>query len=276
MANQQNPTLHLFIVSDSIGETANRFAKAALAQFPDVNTVLHKTMFISNQEALDQVLIQAKDLNAIIILTLADANLATYAEDYCKSHHISLFNLIQPLTQVITEKTGLQPTHKIGALHDLSAKYFDRVKAMEFCMMYDDGKDPKGFEEADIVLLGISRTSKTPLSMYLGNLGYKVANLPLIPENKVPEVIFSLDPKKIVGLTTSSQVVNTHREIRMKEYGMPEGTRYASMERVTMELAFAQDLFDRLGCLVVNTADRSIEETASIIIQELGLNNQTW
>lgn len=268
------PTLHIFILSDSIGETATKFAKASLAQFPDLPTVLHKTMFISNQEMLDKVLEEAKELNSILFLTLADNVLARHTEEYCTQHKITLFNLIQPITDAITEKTGVEATHIIGAQHDLSAEYFQRVQAMEFCMMFDDGKDPKGFEEADIVLLGISRTSKTPLSMYMGTMGYKVANLPLIPENTIPDIIFKLDPKKIVGLTTSPNVVNTHREIRMKEYGMPAGTRYASLERVNMELDFAHSLYEKLGCLVISTADRSIEETASIIIHELGLSDR--
>lgn len=271
----QTEPLHIFIISDSIGETAAKFCKAALVQFPNLSTVLHKSMFISNKEALDEILVEASQHNSIVLLTLADTALANHAEEYCLLHNITPFNLIQPLTQEITNRTGVEATHQIGAQHDLSSEYFKRVQAMEFCMTFDDGKDPSGFEEADIVLLGISRTSKTPLSMYLGNLGYKVANLPLIPENDLPDIIFKIDPKKIVGLTTSPQVGNKHREIRMKEYGIPQGSRYASVERVNQELAFANELFDRLGCFVINTSDRSIEETASIILDKLGLSVYT-
>lgn len=274
MENTTN--LHFYIISDSIGETANKLSKAALAQFPTLSTVLHKFMFISNEESLTRSLENAKSTNGIIFLTVADSDLAHYAVDFCQRENLTLFNLIQPITQEITKRTGLEPTAKIGAQHDLSAEYFERVKAMEFCMMYDDGKDPKGFIEADIVLLGISRTSKTPLSMYLGNLGYKVANLPLIPENILPKIIYTIDKHKIVGLTTSNSVVNLHRETRMKEYGMPKGTRYASIERVNEELSYAHDLYKELDCLVINTAERSIEETASIIIEELNLPIKSW
>ncbi|WP_446454944.1 pyruvate, water dikinase regulatory protein [Tuanshanicoccus yangjingiae] len=264
-------TLHIYLISDSIGETTTKFAKAALAQFPTANTVLHKFVFISNKDALIPVLEDAKSNNGMVLLTLANAELSNLSEEFCREHHIFLYNLIQPVTEEIAKRTGLNPTHKIGAQHDLSEEYFNRVKAMEFCMMYDDGKDPKGFIEADIVLLGISRTSKTPLSMYLGNLGYKVANLPLIPENQVPNILFEIDANKIVGLTTFDKVANLHRENRMREYGMPSGTKYASMERVNHELKFAHDLYEKLNCLIINTAERSIEETASIIIQELNL-----
>ncbi|MBD3949169.1 kinase/pyrophosphorylase [Tuanshanicoccus lijuaniae] len=264
-------TIHIYLISDSIGETATKFARASIAQFPTANTVLHKFVFISNKESLIPVLEDAKSHDAIVLVTLADKDLTRYSEEFCREHQIFHYNLIQPVTQEIARRTGLEPTHKIGAQHDLSEEYFNRVEAMEFCMMYDDGKDPKGFIEADIVLLGISRTSKTPLSMYLATLGYKVANLPLIPENTLPDILFDLDTKKIVGLTTFDTVANMHRENRMREYGMPSGTRYASMERVNEELKYAHDLYDKLDCLVINTAERSIEETASIIIQKLDL-----
>lgn len=272
----KNNKLDFYIISDSIGETASKLAKAAIAQFPTATTVLHKFMFISNKESLAEILVDAVSHNGIILLTLVNNELSEFAAQFCQENNLSLFNLMQPVITEIARRTGLEPTNEIGAQHDLSEKYFERVKAMEFCMRYDDGKDPNGFLEADIVLLGISRTSKTPLSMYLGNLGYKVANLPIIPENPLPNVLFDISPNKIVGLTTSNKVVNIHRENRMKEYGMPKGTRYASMERVTQELEFSQKLYEQLGCLVVNTAERSIEESASIIIQELGLNISAW
>lgn len=268
---QQTQPLHFLVISDSIGETATKLAKAAIAQFPSANIVLHKFMFISNKEMLDNALNVAKEKESIIFLTIVDSELAQYADTFAKENHLRLYNLIQPITSEITKRIGTEPSKKIGAQHDLSAEYFDRVKAMEFCMMYDDGKDPKGFAEADIVLLGISRTSKTPLSMYLGTLGYKVANLPLIPENDIPPILFEIDKNKIVGLTNADHIVNQHRENRMREYGMPSGTRYASMERVHEELQFSNELYEKLGCFVINTAERSIEETASIIIHELGL-----
>ena len=274
----QNPNnkIDFYIISDSIGETASKLAKAAIAQFPTVTTVLHKFMFISNKESADEILKEATKRNGILLLTLVNNELAEYIENYCEQHKLTYFNIMKPVLNEITKRTSKGPSKIVGAQHDLSEEYFERVSAMEFCMRYDDGKDPNGLIEADIVLLGISRTSKTPLSMYLGNMGYKVANLPLIPENTIPKVLYEIDPKKIVGLTTSDTVVNLHRENRMKEYGLSSGTKYASMERVNEELKFSSELYQKLGCLVVNTAERSIEESASIIVQSLGLTNKAW
>lgn len=264
-------TLHFYFISDSIGETSLKVAKSALAQFPSVRAILHKFMFIHSKEELLHALKEAQAQHGIICLTVADTQLFAFAQHYAAQHQLTIFNVIEPISHEISKRTGLAPSKEIGAQHHLSSEYFDRVKAMEFCMMYDDGKDPSGLLEADIVLLGISRTSKTPLSMYLGNLGYKVANLPIIPENTLPSQLFQVDKRKIVGLTTSADVVNQHRESRMKEYGLSSGSKYASLTRVNEELTYASSLYEQLDCVVINTAQLSIEETASIIIEALNL-----
>ena len=166
----------------------------------------------------------------------------------------------------------MKPTKIIGAQHELSDRYFDKIRAMEYCMSFDDGKDPKGFEEADIILLGVSRTGKTPLSMYLAMLGYKAANLPLIPENELPEILFKLDPNKIVGLTNRVEVINQHRDARMREYGITSPTKYASFDRIQEEFDFAQEVYKRIGCQTLDVSQRSIEESAAIILKMLDLH----
>ncbi|GAC46292.1 phosphotransferase [Pediococcus acidilactici NGRI 0510Q] len=140
---------------------------------------------------------------------------------------------------------------------------------MEFAVTYDDGKDPAGFLKADIVLLGVSRTSKTPLSLYLANKGYKVANLPLVPKTQIPEEIWQVDRDKIFGLTTTKEVLNGIRRQRMISYGLNPDSSYADMDSINKELQFADDLFKKIGCLVINTANKSIEETATIIMESL-------
>ena len=269
--DKKNPTLHYFILSDSIGETAQKVARAALVHFPSAKTVLHKYTFISNIEKIDEITHDALKYDGLIFMTIANSDLAKYVEQKCIETGLICYNLIQPFTLEIQRRLGIEATSLAGAQHELSDEYFDRIEAMEFCMKYDDGKDPKGIGEAEIVLLGISRTGKTPLSMYLATLGYKVCNLPLIPENELPDILFEINKSKIIGLTNNVSVVNKHREIRMLEYGIPEGSRYASSERVQQELAYADEVYRTLGCPVINVADRSIEESAHIISEIMKL-----
>ena len=269
--DKKTPTLHYFILSDSIGETAQKVARAALVHFPSAKTVLHKYTFISNIEKIDEITHDALKYDGLIFMTIANSDLAKYVEQKCIETGLICYNLIHPFTLEIQRRLGIEATSLAGAQHELSDEYFDRIEAMEFCMKYDDGKDPKGIGEAEIVLLGISRTGKTPLSMYLATLGYKVCNLPLIPENELPDILFEINKSKIIGLTNNVSVVNKHREIRMLEYGIPEGSRYASSERVQQELAYADEVYRTLGCPVINVADRSIEESAHIISEIMKL-----
>lgn len=267
----ENNILHYYILSDSIGETAQKVAKASLAQFPTIRTVSHKYTFISNHDTLHSILEDANENDGLVFMTIADAELAKFAEQYCIKTGLICYNLIQPFTLEIARRLGTEPSAISGAQYELSEEYFERIRAMEFCMAYDDGKDPKGLREAEIVLLGISRTGKTPLSMYLGTLGYKVANLPLIPEKEITPILYEIDPKKIIGLTNSPNIINKHRESRMKEYGIGAGSKYASKQRVSEELAYANEIYERLGCPVINVADRSIEESASIVMELMNL-----
>ncbi|HJE15647.1 MAG TPA: kinase/pyrophosphorylase, partial [Lapidilactobacillus dextrinicus] len=177
------------------------------------------------------------------------------------------------LVRSVSKRFELEPTHEAGALHHLNETYFDRISAMEFAVLYDDGKDPRGFLEADVVLLGISRTSKTPISLFLANRNIKVANLPLVPQAHIPDELYQVDPKKIIGLTNDPKVLNNIRRERMIAYGLNPDTTYSDMDAIKKELAFAKALYRKLGCYVINVANRSIEETATLIMEHLGLDH---
>ena len=153
-------------------------------------------------------------------------------------------------------------------------EYFNRIEALEFAVTYDDGKDPAGFLKADLVLLGISRTSKTPLSLFLANRGYKVANLPLVPKAQIPAEIYKVDPNKIFGLTNDPEILNGIRRERMISYGLDPDTHYSNIDNIESELNFANELYKKLGCPVINVAHKSIEETAMIITESLDNNAQ--
>ena len=266
---QAIPSIHLFLISDSIGETALKVAQAAIVQFPSIESVLHKWVFISKDEDLSSLKKSLIDHQGIALLTLADQNLAEEITQFCQTHDLDYFNLLQPLTQLIEKRTLVKPSQEAGAQHELDAAYFKRIEAMEFASKYDDGNNPSIFDEADILLLGISRTSKTPLSMYLATLGYKVTNLPLIPENSLPDSLFKIDRKKIIGLTTDLEIIQKFRQKRMEEFGIQGASQYASRSRIQAELDYADQIYQQLECPVINVADRSIEETAQLIIQDM-------
>lgn len=267
---------YIYIISDSAGETASKLAQAAMSQYATVNVALVRKTFVSEKKDLVEALEQAKACNAIIIHTMISPEFVQFANQYCQENDLFCMDILSPVVNELSKRSGIDPTRLPGAMHSLNQEYFNRIAAMEFAVKYDDGKDPKGFLEADIVLLGVSRTSKTPLSLFLANKNLKVANLPLIPQAHIPKELWEVNPKKIVGLTNNPEILNKIRQERMKAYGLNPNTAYSDINKINEELAFANKLYEKLGCLVINVADLSIEETASIILQELNLEEYTY
>ena len=264
--------VNMIIISDSAGDTAFNNAVAAAAQFPDVQINYRRYPFIINKEKLEDTFEEIVQYpNLLLIYSLVKDEMQIPVIRFVREHHIQSVDILSPAIESIQKLTGLKPQQKIGAQHKMNQKYFDRISAMEFAVMYDDGKDPKGFLEADVVLLGVSRTSKTPLSLFLANKNLKVANLPLVPDTHIPKEIYQIDPKKIIGLTNDLSVLNEIRRERMISYGLNPDTSYSNVDAIKKELDSAQKLYDKLGCFVINVAHRSIEETAAIIMNHLGV-----
>ena len=266
--------VNIIIISDSAGDTAFNNAVAAAAQFPDAQINYRRYPFIINKEKLEDTFEEIVQYpNLLLIYSLVKDEMQIPVIRFVREHHIQSVDILSPAIESIQKLTGLKPQQKIGAQHKMNQKYFDRISAMEFAVMYDDGKDPKGFLEADVVLLGVSRTSKTPLSLFLANKNLKVANLPLVPDTHIPKEIYQIDPKKIIGLTNDLSVLNEIRRERMISYGLNPDTSYSNIDAIKKELDSAQKLYDQLGCFVINVAHRSIEETAAIIMNHLGVQN---
>ena len=264
--------VNIIIISDSAGDTAFNNAVAAAAQFPDAQINYRRYPFIINKEKLEDTFEEIVQYpNLLLIYSLVKDEMQIPVIRFVREHQIQSVDILSPAIESIQKLTGLKPQQKIGAQHKMNQKYFDRISAMEFAVMYDDGKDPKGFLEADVVLLGVSRTSKTPLSLFLANKNLKVANLPLVPDTHIPKEIYQIDPKKIIGLTNDISVLNEIRRERMISYGLNPDTSYSNVDAIKKELDSAQKLYDQLGCFVINVAHRSIEETAAIIMNHLGV-----
>lgn len=265
-----NKASRIFVISDSVGETANRLIQAALAQYPNLAPAEIKNFpFIDNESDLKGILQDALTENAIVASTLVNPQLNRIIEEFATTKHLRHIDFLSQMIKLIQDQTGVEPILRSGALHALDEDYFDRVAAIEFAVKYDDGKNPKGFLKSDLVLLGISRTSKTPLSMYLANKSYKVFNLPLIPEVNLPQEIYQVPAGKIVGLTASPNYIMKIRAERVKLMGVNSTTTYNDLERIRAELSYAEELYARLGALVVSVENKSIEEVAQIIEQQL-------
>lgn len=258
----------LYAISDSIGETAQQVAKAAISQF-DIKEELYDVRrfpFVSNKEILLEILESAKKENAIIVYTLVSENLGEIVEEFCSKENLHCVDLMSQILNILTDKIGEQPKREAGIIRKMNKEYFKRIEAMEFAVKYDDGKDPRGVLQADIVLVGISRTSKTPLSMYLANRNIKVANIPLVPEIPIPKEVFEINPKKIIGLTNTPEKLNEIRQERLKALGLSSNANYAKLDRILEELDYSEKVMKKLSCPVINVANKAIEETAGLII----------
>ena len=272
MTNKNNQ-LKIFILSDTVGDISEKVIFAVMSQFPNVKEKeIKKYPFLDNLSDLTSVLNDAKNEQAVVVSTLINHELSEAAKDYTDANNLFFVDYLCPLMKVLSDKLDEKPIYQSSALHALDEQYFDRISAIEFAVKYDDGKNPRGFLKSDIVLLGISRTSKTPLSMYLANHSYKVSNLPLIPEVEVAPEIFEVPSEKIFGLVASPEYIMNVRSERVKLMGLASESTYNNMQRIKQELSYAEELYDKLGATVINMENRSIEETAQQIELRLAEN----
>lgn len=260
-------SLIIYVISDSVGETAQQVTKAALSQFSmQDDCEIRRFPYVTDEKFLIEILNSGKSENAIIVYTLVDENLLHTTKNFCKEENLSNIDLMTPLLKEIAIKTNTKPKREPGIIRKLDESYFKRVEAIEFAVKYDDGKDPRGILKSDIVLLGISRTSKTPLSMYLANKNIKVANVPLVPEIPIPKEVFEINPKKIIGLTNTPEKLNIIRQERLKALGLSSNASYANLDRILQELDYSEKVMKRVNCPVIDVSNKAIEETAGIIM----------
>ena len=260
-------TLIIYVISDSVGETAQQVARAAISQFSiNDNYEIRRFPYVVDKKFLMQILNSGKNEDAIILYTLVNEELSNLTKEYCHKQNLSSIDLMSPILDKISNKINKNPKREPGAIRKLDESYFKRVEAIEFAVKYDDGKDPRGILKSDIVLVGISRTSKTPLSMYLANKNIKVANIPLVPEIPLPKELNNINPNKIIGLTNSPEKLNKIRQERLKALGLSKNANYANIERILQELDYSDSIMKKLECPVINVSNKAIEETAGIIM----------
>lgn len=256
----------VYVVSDSIGETADLVTKAAISQFNGSNTIIKRYPFVEDTDHIDEVISLVKKEQGMIVFTLVKPKIRQYMIEQSFSQDVSAIDVMGPLLDMFATKFDRAPRNEPGLVRKLDEDYFKRVEAIEFAVQYDDGRDPRGLLRADIILVGVSRTSKTPLSQYLAHKRYKVANVPIVPEVDPPDELFQVDPRKCIGLEISPEKLNNIRRERLISLGLDDNASYANIERIKREMEFFEIVSKRIGCKIIDVTNKAVEETANIII----------
>lgn len=258
--------LNLHLLSDSTGETLEHIGKAGIAQFENVETIRHFWPMVRSEQHLERILEEVARNPGLVLFTLANQGLRRKLENGCRALGIPFVAPLDPVTDAMSNLLGQETRNRPGRKHVLDEAYFARIDAIQFTIAHDDGVGWENWEEADILLAGVSRTSKTPTSIYLANRGFKTANVPLVPEAPPPPSLFRLRHPMVVGLTTSAERLVQVRRNRLLSLNQAPETNYVVIEHVQSEVAHARRLFADQGWPVIDVTRRSIEETAAAIV----------
>ncbi|PIE54249.1 MAG: phosphoenolpyruvate synthase regulatory protein [Dethiosulfovibrio peptidovorans] len=266
----QEHDLHIFVVSDFTGETAHSVSLAAARQFPDKRIAFTRHRYLKDLDLARQVCQEARDAGGIIVCTLVEHRIRSFVQREARCLGVAVVDIFGPLMEVFSAQLGIEPLEEPGLMHQMDETYFKRVKAIEYSITCDDGSNPHLLNEADLVILGVSRTCKTPLSMYLANKGYRTGNIPLVPELEPPEQLFQVPSNRIVGLIIAAEALMQIRRERIQMLGLdPDKASYAQKDRVENELRYARSIMSRVGATVFDVTGRAIEETAQEILDLL-------
>ena len=257
---------HLHLVSDSTGETLIAASRAASAQYQGVASIEHVYPLVRTPAQLDRVITEIENAPGIVLFTLVDSDLSKRLEESCEASGSPCLSVLGPILTLFKSYLGQNSTPRAGAQHMLNADYFKRIDALNFSMMSDDGQMPENLEHADIVLVGVSRTSKTPTSIYLANRGYKTANIPLVPNVPLPHSLAYLRNPLVVGLVASADRIVQIRQNRLLSLNTDARTDYVDRIAVMEEIAASRRLFAERGWPTIDVSRRSIEETAAAVL----------
>lgn len=260
---------HLHLISDSTGETVGLVARASIAQFEGVHAQEHVWSMVRTEEQVDEILAAIRELPGMVLYTLVHDDIREKLEDGCRRlmvPHISVLDgVVAAFGGYLNAKVHARP----GRQHVMDAEYFDRIEAVHFVLSHDDGQSTWDLNDADVVLVGVSRTSKTPTSVYLANRGVKTANVPFVPGVPLPDDLFKVTDPLVVGLTKDPRRLVEIRRQRLKLLDRDENTDYVDLDMVSKEISEARRVFSKYEWPVINVTRKSIEETAANILQLL-------
>lgn len=268
---QKEPTIHnLYLISDATGETAERVMRAVLSQFRDADIKLHRFNQLRTQADMKKAVEAAASQPGLIICTLVNRELAQYLQYEAEQHELEVIDLLSPILYKFSDMLGLAPQQEPGLLYEINAEYHKRVEAVNFTVKQDDGQELRYLYKADVVLVGASRTSKTPLSMYLAHKGFKVANIPLVKGIDPPKELFEIDQNRVVGLLIDAKRLVELRTARLMQLQQSPRSKYASYDEILDELICCKQLYRRHSqWLTLDVTNKSVEESASEIIKKL-------
>ena len=262
---------HLHLVSDATGETLINVGRAAAAQYKQTHAIEHIHSLVRTPAQVERAMREIEQAPGIVLYTLVDNSLASALETGCRDLGVPYVSVLDPVLAAFQSYLGTRSAGRVGAQHVLDAEYFRRIDALNFSLAHDDGQHFEALEQADVVLVGVSRTSKTPTSIYLANRGIKTANVPLVPNAPVPAELLEIKKPLVVGLVASPDrivQIRQHRVLTMKSDELTDS--YVDRALVTEEIAWSRKLCARQGWPVIDVTRRSIEETAAAVIGLLG------
>ena len=275
MNKAEKKYLKMHLVSDSTGETLRAVSKAAAAQFIEAEYEQTTYPMVRTKTQLGRVLENIKKNKGVVLCTLVDEKLQEELEQFCIKEKISYMPVMESIVNLLEKDTGLSAINKPGGQHVLNEEYFRRIEAINYTLEHDDGEGQKDLEAADVIVVGVSRTSKTPTCIYLANKGVKAANYPLVPDVGISEELESVKTPTVVALITSAQTLVEIRTKRALELGLKDKkTDYTNIHKVEEEVIAAKRIFANKGWPVIDITRRSVEETASAIMNIISLKEK--
>ncbi|HJZ44243.1 MAG TPA: pyruvate, water dikinase regulatory protein [Hyphomicrobiaceae bacterium] len=275
MVNRLPSYFHLHLISDATGETLTTMAKAAAVQYAQVRPIEHVHPLVRTQKQLERVLKAVEQAPGIVLYTVVKKELIEEIERRCRELKVPSLHVLQPIMRIFESYLGAPQTPVVAGQHLVDADYFRRIDALNFAMHHDDGQLPQDLNAADIIILGISRTSKTPTSVYLAQRGYKTANLPLVPGIDLPEALIQPHTAFVVGLVAAPERIAEIRRNRVQLLADRNLDEYVDRTQIANEIAYSRRLCARHGWPVIDVTRRSIEETAATIIRLLHDREET-
>lgn len=265
------PTFNIFAVSDATGEQAKKLVERALLQFPGYNVKIQIVPKVNNESKIEDCVRQARECQGIIAFTLVAPEMREMILNQGKKQGVVVIDILGPVLGALSNYFHVLPNAEPGLQYKLTEHYFKRTDALEFAVKHDDGLGLEAAIHADVLILGVSRTSKTPLSIFMAYHGYRCANIPVVNKIPLPPFVREFPKNKIVGLTIAPQKLMMIRAERLKKLGRPENESYAQLENIRDEINYAGQIFKELGAYVVDVTGKAIEETATDIINQLKL-----
>jgi [pyruvate, water dikinase]-phosphate phosphotransferase / [pyruvate, water dikinase] kinase len=267
--SRRRNVFHMHLISDATGETLNMVARAAAAFYADYHAIEHIYALVRTSQQLERIFSEIERQPGIVLFTLADGSLRSQLEDGCRKFAIPYISILDPVISSLETFLNAKSRPQIGGQHALNAEYFRRIDALNYSLLHDDGQHLDDLESADVVLVGVSRSSKTPTSIYLAIRGFKTANVPLVPGIALPPQLFTLERPLIVGLTASADRISQIRQHRLLGLSAARDTGYADRQAIAAELVYAREICSARGWPMIDVTRRSIEETAAAIINLL-------